>query len=95
MSELTTDQLGTTRFGKLFSAHIVGNVPNSKYPLFLSLFQDRNRVRNEFIGLQIVTIFKTFREGRPDPDLEVQLDVFEEQRASDETHVSKAKNEII
>lgn len=61
----------------------------------LSLFQDRNRVRNEFIGLQIVNIFKTFREGRPDPDLEVQLDVFDEQRASDEAHVSRLHTKCV
>ena len=53
--------------------------------------KDRNRVRNEFIGLKLVDVLKEIRaasggSGGLDGDLQVQLDVFDEQRASDESH---------
>ncbi len=54
--------------------------------------QDRNRLRNEFIGLKLVDVLKSIRseaEGTKrdlDGDLQVQLDVFDEQRESDEAH---------
>ncbi len=71
--------------------------------LFLMLhffLQDRNRLRNEFIGLKLTEVLASFRRrdgpnAKPrsatdeaDTDLQVQLDVFDEQRESDETHVS-------
>ena len=54
--------------------------------------KDRNRVRNEFIGLRLVDVLREIRGrdggkgGGLDCDLQVQLDVFDEQRASDEAH---------
>ena len=56
------------------------------------VFQDRNRVRNEFIGLKLLEVIKSerARTGRPrgpDSDLQVQLDVFDEQKESDEAQV--------
>lgn len=51
--------------------------------------RDRNRVRNEFIGLKITDALKVIRSENTDSDLEVQLDVFDEQRESDEAHVSR------
>ncbi|CAH2053977.1 unnamed protein product, partial [Iphiclides podalirius] len=46
---------------------------------------DRIRVRNEFIGLGILPTLSNLRhEATGSPDLGVQLDVFEEQRESDE-----------
>ncbi|KAG7309485.1 hypothetical protein JYU34_005456 [Plutella xylostella] len=48
---------------------------------------DRIRVRNEFIGLGLLPTLNNLRhEARGHPDLGVQLDVFEEQRESDEAH---------
>ena len=55
------------------------------------LQQERNSLRNEFIGLKLPDVLKTLKStlsNKNDSDLQVQLDVFEEQRASDETHVS-------
>ena len=54
--------------------------------------KDRNRVRNEFIGLRLVDVLREIRATSGgngnglDCDLQVQLDVFDEQRASDEAH---------
>ncbi|KAL0818669.1 hypothetical protein ABMA28_008021 [Loxostege sticticalis] len=46
---------------------------------------DRIRVRNEFIGLGLLPTLNNLRhEATTHPDLGVQLDVFEEQRESDE-----------
>ncbi|XP_045504277.1 inverted formin-2 [Colias croceus] len=46
---------------------------------------DRIRVRNEFIGLGLLSTLSNLRhEAANHPDLGVQLDVFEEQRESDE-----------
>ncbi|XP_037867872.2 inverted formin-2 [Bombyx mori] len=46
---------------------------------------DRTRVRNEFIGLGLLSVLNNLRhEASSQPDLSVQLDVFEEQRESDE-----------
>ncbi|CAG5056969.1 unnamed protein product [Parnassius apollo] len=46
---------------------------------------DRIRVRNEFIGLGLLPTLSNLRhEAASHPDLGVQLDVFEEQRESDE-----------
>ncbi|KAH9639545.1 hypothetical protein HF086_012396 [Spodoptera exigua] len=46
---------------------------------------DRIRVRNEFIGLGLLPALNNLRhEAASHPDLGVQLDVFEEQRESDE-----------
>ncbi|XP_053615394.1 inverted formin-2 isoform X2 [Plodia interpunctella] len=46
---------------------------------------DRIRVRNEFIGLGLLPTLNNLRhEAASHPDLGVQLDVFEEQRESDE-----------
>lgn len=46
---------------------------------------DRIRVRNEFIGLGLLPTLNNLRHEAPgQPDLGVQLDVFEEQRESDE-----------
>ena len=46
-------------------------------------------MRNEFIGLKLVDVLKEIRAASGadlDCDLQVQLDVFDEQRASDESH---------
>ena len=44
-------------------------------------------MRNDFIGLKLVEALKAIRAADPlDRDLQVQLDVFDEQRASDESH---------
>ena len=51
-------------------------------------------MRNEFIGLKLIDVLKHLR-GRHiggSDDLGVQLDVFEEQRESDEAHIGKSKN---
>ncbi|CAK1546855.1 unnamed protein product [Leptosia nina] len=46
---------------------------------------DRIRVRNEFIGLGLISTLSNLRhEAASHPELGVQLDVFEEQRESDE-----------
>ncbi|CAG9568417.1 unnamed protein product [Danaus chrysippus] len=48
---------------------------------------DRIRVRNEFIGLGLLSTLSSLRhEAASHPNLGVQLDVFEEQRESDEAH---------
>ena len=53
-------------------------------------YKDRNRVRNEFIGLRLLDVLNSLR-CRPlkggGEDLHVQLDVFDEQKESDEAHV--------
>ena len=47
-------------------------------------------MRNEFIGLRLVDVLREIRATSGgnglDCDLQVQLDVFDEQRASDEAH---------
>ncbi|CAL1291890.1 unnamed protein product [Larinioides sclopetarius] len=48
---------------------------------------ERLRIRNEFLGLKILDVLNRFREQSKDglhPDLAVQLDVFDEQRTTDE-----------
>ena len=53
----------------------------------LFTLQDRNRVRNEFIGLKLLEVLKSLRgRHKGGDDLTVQLDVFEEQQESDEVH---------
>ena len=56
--------------------------------------KDRNRVRNEFVGLKLLDVIKSERlrgTGNKrlglDADLQVQLDVFDEQKESDEAQV--------
>jgi len=51
------------------------------------LLKDRNRLRNEFIGLKLLDILRDIKTKCSDPDLKVQLDVFEEQKESDEAGV--------
>jgi len=46
--------------------------------------KDRNRLRNEFIGLKLLEILRDIKTKCKDPDLKVQLDVFDEQKESDE-----------
>jgi len=46
--------------------------------------KDRNRLRNEFIGLKLLEILRDIKSKCKDPDLKVQLDVFDEQKESDE-----------
>lgn len=47
--------------------------------------QDRVRLRNEFIACRLLTVLNTVRTlAENEPDLAVQLDVFDEQRDSDE-----------
>ncbi|XP_071443548.1 uncharacterized protein form3 [Hetaerina americana] len=49
--------------------------------------KERIRVRNEFIGLKLLQVLNELRKSTGEPgsgDLSVQLDVFEEQRESDE-----------
>merc|ERR1719216_329760 len=46
--------------------------------------KERNRLRNEFIGLKLLEIVRDIKAESKDPDLRVQLDVFEEQKESDE-----------
>ncbi|XP_015516525.2 uncharacterized protein LOC107221879 isoform X1 [Neodiprion lecontei] len=49
------------------------------------ILKDRVRIRNEFIGLKLLPILNELRkESSRVPDLQVQLDVFDEQRESDE-----------
>jgi len=50
--------------------------------------KDRNRLRNEFIGLKLLEIIRDLKSSSKDPDLKVQLDVFEEQRESDEAQTA-------
>ncbi|CRK96966.1 CLUMA_CG010313, isoform A [Clunio marinus] len=48
--------------------------------------QDRLRVRNEFIGLNLLPVLNNLRRiANSVPDLSVQLDVFDEQRECDES----------
>ncbi|CAH1268433.1 INF2, partial [Branchiostoma lanceolatum] len=50
--------------------------------------EDRVRIRNEFIGLELLELLRKLRRDEyADPDLEVQLRVFEEQRDSDEVQL--------
>ena len=44
-------------------------------------------MRNEFIGLKLIDVLKSLRSRGVSDDLGVQLDVFEEQRESDEAHI--------
>ena len=44
-------------------------------------------MRNEFIGLKLIDVLKNLRSRGVSDDLVVQLDVFEEQRESDEEHI--------
>ena len=44
-------------------------------------------MRNEFIGLKLIDVLKSLRSRGVSDDLVVQLDVFEEQRESDEEHI--------
>ena len=69
-----------------------GKPLNFYFFLFISethnFLQDRNRVRNEFIGLKLLDVLKSLRgRVKGGDDLTVQLDVFEEQKESDEVHV--------
>lgn len=50
--------------------------------------KDRNRLRNEFIGLKLLDLIRELKDSSKDPDLKVQLDVFEEQRESDEAQTA-------
>ncbi|XP_017883156.1 uncharacterized protein LOC108626791 [Ceratina calcarata] len=47
------------------------------------VLKDRIRLRNEFIGLKLLTILNELRKSHA-PDLRVQLDVFDDQREADE-----------
>lgn len=50
--------------------------------------KDRIRIRNEFIGLKLFNILNDLKsEAVTDTDLAVQIDVFDEQRESDESQV--------
>ncbi|KAI8508750.1 hypothetical protein Bbelb_138490 [Branchiostoma belcheri] len=49
--------------------------------------EDRIRIRNEFIGLQLLDIMTDLRRG-DDPDLLIQCEVFDEQKLSDEEELS-------
>ncbi|XP_054721965.1 inverted formin-2-like [Uloborus diversus] len=53
--------------------------------------EDRIRIRNEFLGLKILEVLNRFRkqcQQGANPDLAVQLDVFDEQRSTDEGQLS-------
>jgi len=50
--------------------------------------KERNRLRNEFIGLKLLEIVRDIKAESKDPDLRVQLDVFEEQKESDESQTN-------
>ncbi|CAH0390583.1 unnamed protein product, partial [Bemisia tabaci] len=53
--------------------------------------KDRIRIRNEFIGLKLLSIINELRRAASEyPDLAVQLDVFDEQRESDEAQILDA-----
>ena len=75
--------------GLLFSPHFLLKIAQNISLIFFSsfIFQDRNRVRNEFIGLKLIDVLKSLRGRGVSDDLGVQLDVFEEQRESDEAHI--------
>ena len=50
--------------------------------------KDRMRIRNEFIGLKLFSILNDLKnEAQTDTDLAVQIDVFDEQRESDESQL--------
>lgn len=50
--------------------------------------KERNNIRNEFIGLKLLNILSDLKKSsEPNSDVRVQLDVFEEQRQSDESQV--------
>lgn len=50
--------------------------------------KDRLRIRNEFVGLKLLSILNELKgEAASDTDLAVQIDVFEEQRESDESQL--------
>ena len=50
--------------------------------------KDRIRIRNEFIGLKLFNILNDLKtEAVNDTDLAVQIDVFDEQRESDESQL--------
>ena len=50
--------------------------------------KDRLRIRNEFVGLKLLnTLNDLRRDATGDTDLAVQIDVFDEQRESDESQV--------
>lgn len=49
------------------------------------VLKDRVRIRNEFIGLKLLSILNDLRKEKSHvPDLRVQLDVFDDQRETDE-----------
>ncbi|XP_033218569.1 uncharacterized protein LOC117173991 isoform X2 [Belonocnema kinseyi] len=49
------------------------------------VLKDRVRIRNEFIGLKLLSILSDLRKEKSHvPDLRVQLDVFDDQRETDE-----------
>ncbi|XP_066985024.1 uncharacterized protein [Macrobrachium rosenbergii] len=53
------------------------------------LLKDRIRIRNEFIGLKVLDVISRLRQDAVnDSDLAVQLDVFDEQRDTDEAQIS-------
>ena len=50
--------------------------------------KDRLRIRNEFVGLRLLAILNDLKsEAASDTDLSVQIDVFEEQKESDESQL--------
>lgn len=50
--------------------------------------KDRLRIRNEFVGLKLLTTLNELKnEAASDTDLAVQIDVFDEQRESDESQL--------
>ena len=50
--------------------------------------KDRLRIRNEFVGLKLLaTLNELKNEAASDTDLAVQIDVFDEQRESDESQL--------
>ncbi|CAK9809134.1 FH2 domain-containing protein 1 [Anthophora plagiata] len=48
------------------------------------VLKDRIRLRNEFIGLKLLSILNELRKKSDAPDLRVQLDVFDDQQEADE-----------
>ena len=50
--------------------------------------KDRLRIRNEFVGLKLLATLNELKtEASSDTDLAVQIDVFDEQRESDESQL--------
>lgn len=50
--------------------------------------KDRLRIRNEFVGMKLLaTLNELKNEAVSDTDLAVQIDVFDEQRESDESQL--------